>query len=55
MNCEYEEQVSHSVEQEDAELVKLINEREGQPRKEANLELDDIFEVVANRSERTKR
>ncbi|WP_414828946.1 hypothetical protein [Alteromonas sp. H39] len=48
VNCEYEEQV-------DAELAKLVKEREGQPEIEANLELDDIFEIVANRSEGTKR
>jgi hypothetical protein len=54
-DCEYDDQVSHSIEQEDAEMVKLVKDREGQPEIVANLEFDNIFEVVANSAEEAKR
>ena len=49
------EQVSRSSEQEDAKLVKLVMEREDQPETEANLEFDNIFDVVANSTEEAKQ
>ncbi|OES24410.1 hypothetical protein BFV94_4496 [Alteromonas macleodii] len=39
----------------DAELLKLLREREGQPEIEANLEFDNIFDVVANTKEGAQR
>lgn len=53
VDCEYDEQVYHSIEQEDAEMVKLVKASKGQP--EINLEFDNIFDVVANSKEEAKR
>lgn len=55
VECEYDEEVSHNIEQEDAELVKLVKERLKQPETEANLEFDNIFDVVANSTEEAER
>ncbi len=54
VDCDYEEHASENLEV-DAELLKLLREREGQPEIEANLEFDNIFDVVANTKEEAQR
>ena len=54
VDCDYDEHASENLE-EDAELLKLLREREGQPEIEANLEFDNIFDVVANTKEEAQR
>jgi len=54
-DCEYNEQVSHSVEQEDAELERQVKASEEEQETGANLELDNIFDVVANSTEEAER
>ena len=48
--CDYDEHASENLE-DDAELLKLVREREGQSEIEANFEFDNIFDVVANTKE----
>lgn len=55
VDYEYDEHVSHSIEQEDAEMMKLVEEREGQTEIKANLEFDNIFDVVTNSTEEAKQ
>ncbi|RUP80971.1 hypothetical protein C7Y69_10005 [Alteromonas sp. KS69] len=50
VDCEYNEHISYTIEQEDAERV----EGERQSETESNLEFDNIFDVVANSSEKAK-
>jgi len=54
VDCQYDEKASDSLE-EDAELMKLVKGRERQPEISANLEFDNIFDVVANTKEESKR
>lgn len=54
VDCDYGEETSDSPE-EDAELLKLVKERERQPEIAANLEFDNIFDVVATTKEEAKR
>lgn len=54
VDCEYDEKVSDSLE-EDAELLKLVKDRERQPEIPAKLEFNNIFDVVANTKEEAKR
>lgn len=54
VDCDYDEHASESIE-EDAELLELVRERKGQPEIQANLEFDNIFDVVANTKEEAQR
>ena len=54
VDCDYDEHASENLE-EDAELLKLVKEREGQPEIEANLKFDNIFDVVASTKEEAQR
>ena len=53
-DCEYDVQIFHSTE-DDAEMVKLVKDRERQPESEANLEFVNIFDVVAHSKEKAKQ
>lgn len=55
LECEYDDQPSHCIEQEDAELVKLVKVSEEQPETEAKLDFDNIFDVVADSKEEAER
>ena len=54
VDCVYDEKASDSL-KEEAELLKLVKERERQPEIPANLEFDNIFDVVADTKEEAKR
>jgi len=54
VDCDYNEHISENLE-EDARLGELLKDREKQPEIEANLEFDNIFEVVANTKEEAQR
>ena len=54
VDCDYSEQSSEGF-VEDAELRDLVKDRNGQPEIQANLEFDNIFEVVANTKEEAQR
>ena len=55
VDCEYDDQSSHCIEQEDAELVTIVKAREEQSEIQANLGFDNIFDVVADSQEEAKR
>lgn len=52
VDCDYDEHASENLE-DNTELLKLV--REGQPAIEADLEFDNIFDVVANTKEEAQR
>ncbi|APD84791.1 hypothetical protein BM527_01060 [Alteromonas sp. Mex14] len=52
VDCDYDEHASENLE-DDTELLKLV--REGQPEIEADLEFDNIFDVVVNTKEEAQR
>ena len=52
VDCDYDEHASENLE-EDAELLELV--REGQPEIEADLEFNNIFDVVANTKKEAQR
>lgn len=54
VDCDYDEQASESLE-EDAELQELVKDSEEQPEIQANLEFDNIFEVVVSTKEEAQR
>lgn len=54
VDCDYDEQASESLE-EDAELQELVKDSELQPEIQANLEFDNIFEVVVSTREEAQR
>lgn len=54
IDCDYDEHASENL-KEDAELLKLVKEREGQPEIEANLKFDNIFDVVASTKEEAQQ
>lgn len=54
VDCDYDEHASENIE-EDTELRELVREREEQPEIQANLEFDNIFDVVANTKEEAQR
>lgn len=54
VDCDYDEHASESIE-ENAELLKLLREIEGQPEIETSLEFDNIFDVVASTKEEAQR
>ena len=54
VDCDYDEQASEIL-KEDAELRDLVKGREGQSEIQANLEFDNIFEVVANTKEEAQQ
>lgn len=54
VDCEYDDQVSTIIEKRD-EIENLVQCRKGQSVTESNLEFDNIFDVVANSPEESKR
>ena len=54
VDFDYDEHASENLE-EDAELLELVKEKEGQPEIEANLKFDNIFDVVASTKEEAQR